>query len=467
MKIRSIYFLILLTLLAGCNSSSKYAPPDLDMPCHWNNPPPPQDIHEDEDMVTWWKSFNDPILEWLIETASEQNIDLYIAMTRICEARYERKGAEAPYYPRIDATCSNSYLHTQNKIVNHLFDNNITNKKTFNLFEAGFDADWELDFFGKGNYDRRSLQAKLEATEENYYDIWITLSAEIARNYVELRGYQHRLVLLDNTLQDQKEAISLLQELNKTGLQSSVENSMAEELLYQFEAERPLLLLAADKVIYRLAILLGYAPGDLMCVLAPPGEIPAIPDLLCVGMPSDLLRRRPDIRVAERQLAAATESVGSAIADMFPRLSIRGFIGDIATNLKSFNIGYFLSPRLIMPLLNSSTVKQDVTINRIRAHRACFEYQKTVLNALEEAELAMATLRAESDRSHALFNAYRSSQKAYDFNKELYTNGLRDYRELLISHKNVSSTQDAYTQSQVALLSAYISLYKAMGGTWK
>lgn len=474
---RWVYFwqFLLLTIFAGCTVGPKYIPPEMDVPNEWHTPPSEGMSPADPNCWIWWESLNDPILNSLIQRAAQQNLDLFIAGTRILEARLGRKAKEAEKYPHIDASLSAGHLYWGKDIQKTVLGACSSHhrhhcKRNLNFFEIGFDADWEIDLFGFHQREINAAQARLESTEENLCDIWVTLSAEIARNYIELRGLQQRKQLILSNIASQEESEKLTRELLEIGTASSIDLLQAQEQLTLLIAEKPLIDLSIDKAIHRLSILLGYPPGELFAELCESQGLPKLPCEKPIGLPSDLLRRRPDIRRAERNLAAATESVGSAVAALFPRFSLYGFVGEISTHLKSLTNGkgvtWFAAPQLLFPIFNSRLLTQDVEANKIQARQILFEYQKTVLAALEEVENAIASFRYESERNDLLHRAQQIDQEASHLTLELYRTGVKDYLVVLIANRTLLAMEESYLQSQINLLLHYVSLYKALGGGW-
>jgi outer membrane protein, multidrug efflux system len=464
----------LITLLPliclGCVTvGPKYTPPSLDAPCEWHSEPAVGMGEEKElDCFVWWESLQDPVLDSLIERAASQNLDLYIAANRILEARLEKKGGDASLYPHLDGSAAYGHVQYNQKTLDHIVgceNHKASNHKNLNFFEVGFDAEWEIDFFGKQAHEIEALKAKIEASKEEFSQLWVTLSADVARNYIELRHLQQQLEVIDKNITDQKDHLKLTQSLIQAGFAGANDERQAEEQLNTLVAEKPQIVFGIYKAIHRLSILLGYPPGELFAELNQPAALPCLPEEMPLGIPSELLRRRPDIRKAERDLAAATERVGSAVAARFPRISLSGFIGELGT-LHSNGLAWFAGPQLLTPIFNSKMLKQDVEFNKIQAQQAMYEYQKTVLSALEEAENAIASFRYEWERNIHLREALQSSRKAYELTDQLYKKGFKSYFDVLIANRSRLTAEEAYLQSQSDLLLHYISLYKALGGAW-
>lgn len=470
---RRYQLLAIFALLTGCTVGPRYEVPQMDIPEEWQTPPSEGMSATNLDCFIWWESLNDPVLNSLLQRAAQQNLDLFIAGTRILEARLMRKGKKAEAYPHIDASITpGNFYWSKDLLKKGLLGDCASHhaKRNVTFFEAGFDADWEIDLFGFQKHQVNAAEAKVEASEASLCDIWISLSAEITRNYIELRGLQQRRALLHRNIEQLRDSAHLTKELLAIGMASKIDIIQAEEQLSQLAAEKPLLDLSIDKAIHRLSVLLSHPPGELFNELC---EVQALPRLPCekpIGLPSELLRRRADIRRAERDLAAATEDIGTAVAALFPRFSLFGFVGEISTNLRSMTNGngvtWFAAPQLLFPIFNSRLLKQDVKFNQLQARQTLFEYQKTVLSALEEVENALAAFRYEMERYDQLSHAKFLSREAYQLNMDLYQKGINDYLTVLTSYRSLLAAEDASLQGEIALLLHYIALYKALGGGW-
>lgn len=462
-----LFLLIITFLLTGCNVGPIYQPPEMDIPDSWNTSLPNTLNMAPVDHFVWWESLNDPQLNLLIQRASEQNLDVYIAGTRILESRTLEKGLSSDIYPHIDAslTCGGAKF---NKKLFHNLCHNHSKKGKVGFFEMGFDAEWEIDLFGYRRHEINASEARTEAVEESFNDIWTSLTAEIAKNYIELRSLQQRLILSYKNIENQEEFIQLTKELLNIGIGNAIDLSQSEAQLNLFSAQKPLLELAISRVIHRLSTLLGKTPGELFCELYEPAPLPTLPCEKPIGIPSELLRRRPDIRRAERELAAATESIGSAVSALYPRLSLYGFVGSISTQLKNLascsSATLFAAPQLLFPIFNSRLLQQDVDLNKIKTQRAIFEYQKTVLTALEEVENGIATFKYDLIRNEFLEKALQTNQESYALVSDLYNRGINSYFEVLATERSLIAAEETYQQNRAELLFDYIALYKALGG---
>lgn len=464
-------FVALAFVLTSCSlkDSSNFNSLQLEVPEEWQTC---LDEKMDRNVIAdeqWWTSLNDPVLDWLIEMASSQNLDLHIALTRVLASRRELEGAKGNSLPHLDGSITYGHVQYKQKVLNHLLGipcakHSGTRKVDF--FEAGFDAEWEIDLFGMRKHQAAALYANMEATEFEFANAWVTLTAEIVRNYIELRGLQHKLSILNKNLHSQTEIMHLAEGLSQAGFVNGIEKLNAEVQLKSLKSEKPPLELAITKAIHRLSVLLAYSPGQLCDDLRDCSELPILPTTLSIGLPSELLRRRPDILKVERELAAATELECTAIAALFPRISLYGFIGEIAALCSGGSVAWAAGPQILFPLFNSKLLEQDVCLSKIKVQEALYRYQKTVLEALEEVENAIAAFRTEMERFTVLRESYSASRDAYKLTMELYDQGFKSYPEVLVANQIYLKQEEVYLQSQVSLLLHYIALYKALGGGW-
>lgn len=463
------WMMLMLLLLAGCNVGPTYVAPDPDVPSDWHCEQAQELQRDSIDCFHWWESFNDPVLNCLINRAFSQNLDLHIAITRILEARLSLKGVQASYLPHVDGSLSYSYATFNQKTLNNIlgFGNWChSGQRNLNLFEVGFDAEWELDLFKMGAYKAESLKAMAESVEEEFSNVWVTLSAEVARSYIELRGFQQSLNVLNAHIEAQKDTVELTRSLAVGGFTDLAVMLQADETLSVLISRKPQLEYMIQKNIHHLSILLGYLPEELYCELSPQQSLPLLPCYRPIGLPSELLRRRPDIRKAERDLAAANAEVGVAVAALFPRISLTGFIGEITTFCTKGSLTGFIGPQVLLPIFNSKMLKQDVCLNKIKVEQSLYQYQKTVLEAFEETENAIAAFHFELEKNQSLLYARNSGQNAYYLTLQLYQSGFKNYLDVQTVHRAFLEAESAWLQSQVDLLVHYISLYKALGGGW-
>jgi multidrug efflux system outer membrane protein len=456
-----------LIFLSGCAVQPPYEAPELDIPCEWHTCSElPQ---ESNTCFTWWEKFNDPVLNQLMELAAEQNLDIKIAAMRVLEARAEANGKTGDLYPHVDGSfnCGHVGLHKK-ALQDILVSKSCQGKSNFNFFELGFDAEWELDFFGMTAHEIAALKAHEEAVLEDLSAVWVTLSAEIAKNYMELRSLQQRQELFLAKIDNQKNELLLNQELKSRGILNDRELSSIQSRSSTLKAELPEIQYNIEKSIHRLSTLLGYYPGDLFDLLICATPLPELPCNPPVGLPSELLQRRPDIRKAERNLASATERVGSAIAALFPRISLWGFVGEINSRAGSLfrpsSFSWAAGPQVVIPIFNSKLLLQDVEYNKLATQEALYTYQKTVLEALEEAENAIAAYTKGTERLIYLNEAYATMRQAEVNEEQLYANGLSSRLTVITLSKQAQDIKEQLIQAELEQRMRYITIYKALGG---
>lgn len=416
-------------------------------------------------LETWWTLFDDPRLDDLIQRAIAANPDLKIAVARIQQARAQYRITSAALTPAVDA--SGTYAHTR-RSENAGGSNAGT---TQDLYQAGFDAGWELDIFGGARRSVEAAGARLAAIAEGRRDVLVSLAAEVARNYLELRGSQQRLQAARENAGIQERTLYLARGRQDSGLGNRLEVAQAETQLALTRAQLPPLENSAGAAIYSLSLLLGLHPRALEKELAPEAPLPARPAWLPQTLPSDLLRRRPDIRRAERQLAAATADIGVATAELFPRFSLTGLLG-----LQSAGLGDLISagsrywtvgPTVNWPLFDAGRARANIDLSRGRQEEAQAAYEKTVLAALGEVESALLGLSREAETFRNLTDAVRSGQRAVELANGRYRAGISDILSLLQSQSALYQSQDQLIQSEQRLALYQVVLFKALGGGWE
>ncbi len=416
-------------------------------------------------LETWWILFDDPRLDGLIQRAVAANPDLKIAVTRIQQARAQYRLATAALAPAVDV--SGTSARTQ-RSGNTGGSNAGT---TQDLYQAGFDAGWELDIFGGTRRSVEAAGARLAATAEGRRDVLVSLEAEVARNYLELRGSQQRLRAARENVGIQERTLYLARGRHESGLGNRLEVAQAETQLALTRAQLPPLENSAGASIYSLSLLLGLPPRALEKELAPGAPLPPRSAWLPQTLPSDLLRRRPDIRRAERQLAAATADIGVATAELFPRFSLIGLLG-----LQSASLGDMIStgsrywtvgPTVSWPLFDMGRARANIDLNQWRQEEAQAAYEKTVLAALGEVESALLGLSRETETYRSLADAVHSGQRAVELASGRYRAGISDILSLLQSQTALYLSQDQMIQSEQRLALYQVALFKALGGGWE
>ncbi len=412
-------------------------------------------------LARWWTVFNDPLLVELENKALRGNLDIKTAVSRVREARALMGINRAGLFPRINASAAASKSRDRIGLIG---------SGESNLYNVGFDAGWELDIFGGKKRALEAAKADLAARREALYEVLVSLSAEIGINYVDVRTYQARLNTARNDLVAQKQALALNQSRYQVGL---IDDLILQQSRYNMELTRshiPQLKTGLSAAMNRLAILLGQKPGSLTRQLAKIAPVPAAPPEITVGVPAEALRRRPDVRRAERQLAAQTARIGVAKADLYPKFKLAGSIGLESLRLKDlpawtsrlFRIG----PSVSWNIFDAGAIRQNIVVQNARQEQALLHYEATVLNALEEEENALTAFVQEETRNRALTRAAQAAGKAEQTAADRYQAGLTDFSSVLNARRSLFSLNDDLAQSTGAVTTDLIRLYKALGGGW-
>lgn len=421
----------------------------------------------------WWGQFNDPMLDTLVERAAASNLDLKIAQARVREARAQRGITASEWFPQVGVGGSydrargseNTAGARQGALAGG------SPGEANDLYTAGFDAGWELDFFGRVARGVEAADADIQSAVELRRDVLVTLISEVARNYVELRGFQLRMAIAKENITAQKETLELTKGRFAAGLTTDLDVAQAEASLASTESQVPGLDRGIYASIFRISVLLGQRPEALTSELLVVKSIPAPPDSVPVGLPSELLRRRPDIRKAERDIAAASARIGVATAELYPRFSITGSFGvqsdriaDIGDASSRF---WSIGPAVRWPILDWGRIRSNINVQDARSEAALAQYEKTVLGGFEEVENALVAYTREQARRKSLREAQSSSRRAFDLSNQLYSNGLTDFQRVLDSQRAVLAADDAVADSDRAVSANLIALYKALGGGWE
>jgi NodT family efflux transporter outer membrane factor (OMF) lipoprotein len=443
-----------------------YQPPRPDLPAQWSERERATHSADEATLHRWWTLFQDPTLNSLMTRAIDANLDLRRAESRIREARAQRRLTEAGGLPNLAVGGS----YTNSRRSEHSASSS-SSSGTQELFQADFDAGWELDIFGGIRRQMEAADANVAATVEDQRDVLVTLEAELARNYLELRASQQRQVIARENIRIQEQTVDLVRNKFQIGLGGELEVVQAETQLSLTKAQVPALESASILAMHQLALLLGQQPHTLKTELAKNAVIPPTPPQLPVTLPSDLLRRRPDIRAAERQLAAATATVGAATADLFPRFSLSALIGLQSTSISdliaSSSRFWSAGPRVQWPLFDGGRARATLEISEARRDSARITYEKTVLAALAEAENALVAFDREQITRTLFAEAVISSQRAVVIARGQYKAGITTFLNVLQSENTLYQSQDKLAQSNQQLAVNLVALYKALGGGWQ
>ena len=460
---------VIVLILAGCAAvGPDYIPVTPEAPSKW------QTQLEDglneaplnpATLAQWWTTINDPQLSSLEQRAVKGNLDLQQARARIREARALRGISQAQLFPTVDATGSIAKSHSSAST------SGTGMGKTVTLYTAGFDAGWELDIFGGVRRAVEAAQADLEASQDQLRDVLVSLMAEVALNYLEVRTFQARLAVTEKNIKAQQETYDLNHSRYEAGIISELP---VKQALYNLERSRsqiPTLQAGLAAAKNRLAVLLGETPGVLDEELKEEKPIPIPPASVAVGVPAETLRHRPDIRRAERNLAAQTARIGVATADLYPKFRLFGSIG-----LESFSNDVFLDysnrtwrygPGASWNIFDAGAIRQNIKVQTARQEQALIQYESTVLGALEEVEDVLVAYAKVRRRREYLARATEAARQADLLARDQFSAGLVDFSNVLITQLALLSLEDDLAQSEGAATSTLVRLYKALGGGWK
>lgn len=466
MKISGFRIALALSLaLAGCSVGPNYHAPKPSVPASWMGGDPGITTNSTADLTQWWRNLNDPALDSLIERAVQSNYDLKAAEARVRGARALRGAVVADFIPIIGANAS--YTTAQRSENALAFPVRLLETDTY---QAGFDASWEIDVFGGKRRELQAATANLQSVEAQQQGVLISLLAEVARNYIELRGSQKRLQIARENLQAQQEVVGITQMRFEKGLATDLDVSQAKALLAATRAQVPTLETALKQSSYRLSVLLGEPPGSLDAELAQTAPIPATPPEVPVGLPSDLLLRRPDVRSSERQLAAATAQIGVAEAELFPKFYLNGAGGFQSLNASTLfspaSEFYSAGPLVRWRLLEYPRLKAQINAQTAQQEQVLAQFNQIVLISLEDVENALTAYQNEKKRYQSLNEAVDSTRRALDLANQLYTAGVGDFLNVLISQRALYEAEDALAQSERTVTENVVALYKALGGGW-
>ena len=408
----------------------------------------------------WWKQFEDPILDSLVDRTLTSNNNIRIARARLAESRAIFDERKLDRYPTVPVRASYQYSKEQ---IPGFGDQ----RRTINNFTSGFDAFWEADLFGRVSHGIAAARAENQAVEADLHDAQVSVVAELARNYFELRGAQWRLAVAERSLTNQRETLRLTQLRRDAGVGEEQDVASAAARVAAIESTIPSFEFDVSRAQYRLAVLTGTRPGELNADLSP-RIYPPIAKALPIGNPSDLLQRRPDVRAAERRLAAATERQGVAVASLFPQVSVSGFLGFVAGRGSTFFTGdsraWSVSPGLSWSAFDLGRARARVRGSNAATEETWAFYEETVLRALEETENALANYHAQQSRLTKLNDQARDSKRAADIARLRYREGVIEFLSLLDAERTQLQAEDAVAESEESVYVAVIALYKALGG---
>jgi multidrug efflux system outer membrane protein len=506
MRKRLIPLLLCATLTLGaCAVGPDYKTPDAKAPAQWfdiervQNPPDdmriPHAISPSVVMTTadpdphWWRQFNDATLDSLIDRAVAGNLDLQGAVLRIATAREQTIAAGAQGLPQVSANAS--YMREQLGVEGLLKSEGVYQKAgqlggtegprvqqaidsfsaPVNLLQDGFDASWELDLFGRVRRSVESSKAQTQSAIENRNDALVSLEAEVAQTYSQLRGAQYLKQITLAEIDAEQKILDLTKEQARVGLTSQTDVQSATAQVGSLQSQLPQFDAQIAQSMNGLAVLVGSPPGALDAELQTLAAVPPVPPLVPIGLPSTLARRRPDIREAEANLHSATAEIGVAVAQMYPDISLTGQVGTRATRASYLahwsSLFWSWGPSVSLPIFEGGALRANVKISKVEAEEAALQYRSTVLKALQDVDNALVAYRTDQDRREALTRTVEANRVNLDLATDSYRKGLESFITVLDAERQLASTRQQLAQSTVSVTTDLIAVYKSLGGGWQ
>ncbi|MCK9375943.1 MAG: efflux transporter outer membrane subunit [Syntrophobacterales bacterium] len=464
--------------MSGCAVGPDYQRPETEVPQTWDGQKAVTAEQSSKtttapvQLVEWWEAFKDPTLSSLVEMAARSNLDVRLAEARIRQSRAALGVAGAPLWPGLSSSLIYERSSSSSAVVTSGGPALATAGGLRELFQVGLDASWEVDIFGGTRRNIEAAGADLKAAVEDRRDVLITLVGDVGNNYISLRGFQKQLDIARQNLDAQRHTAEITRKRFEAGFVGALDVANADAQVATTQAQIPLLESSARASIYSLGVLLGREPAALAQDLAKAAPIPPNPLEIPVGLPSELVRRRPDIRRAEAQIHAATARIGVATADLFPKFSLTGSFGfssNDLTKLGNLSNSKFWSfgPTVTWPIFAGGRIMYNIKVQDALQEQALLTYQKTVLTALKDVETALVAYAKEQEHRKSLATAVANNRKAVDLAMKLYVAGKTDFLNVLTAQRSLYTNEDALVQSVRTLDTNLIALYKALGGGWE
>ncbi|MEJ0092617.1 MAG: efflux transporter outer membrane subunit [Methylocella sp.] len=418
----------------------------------------------------WWRMFRDPILTSLAERVASANLDVQTATVRLAESRSQRGVTASAALPTLNATPSyQRELYSKNGIVSLAGPNLVA--PPISIYQAGFDASWELDIWGHVRRQVEAADAQIEAAEYQRRDTLVSTLAELARDYITLRGAQTQIAIANENLKSSSDILQLTKTRAEKGLTTGLDVENAAAQVENIRSQIPTLQDQESVEINALSLLLDEPPGSLRGELARAKPVPPTPPRAPLGVPSELARRRPDIRQAEAQLHVATADIGVAVADFYPSVKLNGSVGFNALDLKNLwkgsSLQYAFGPSVSLPIFEGGRLKSTLELRENQQQEAAIAYHKTVLQAWHDVVNALVAYRTEQERRDSLKSQVDHSRQALVLSRARYVNGVADFITVLDAERTLLQAQQQYAQSTTNVSTDFVQLYKALGGGWE
>ncbi|WP_458776313.1 efflux transporter outer membrane subunit [Desulforhopalus sp. 52FAK] len=463
----TISFLVLMQ--SGCTMlGPDHTTPEVKLPLEWSAKESELFKYPSSDQqAAWWTSFDDATLNKLIELTYSRNLTLQSAAVRILEARAQLDVVQGNLYPQ---------YQEMNGDLSSIGSTGPADDRYYNTASVGFDLGWEIDFWGKFRRGVQSADASLLSFIADYDDLLISLTAEVARTYINIRTIDERIRLAHKNSELQENSLALVNLQLEAGVVTELDVLQAKTLLSSTKATIPSLKAIRTTYANSLAVLIGELPAKIPTILGEPNGIPKMEQAMAMEIPADLLRRRPDIRRQEMQAAAQAAQIGIARTELFPSFTLFGSVGwsanDRGTNslgdiFNSNSFSYSFGPSFQWNLFHYGRLKNEVRVQDARYQQALLAYQNSVLNAAREVEDAISTLSYTIDQAKYLLEGITTSKKSTELSMLQYQEGLSDYQRVLDATRSLTTKQDQYAQTQGEIATSVVALYKAFGGGWE
>ncbi len=465
----------LAAFLGGCTVGPNFSPPHPASPASWpaSEPGDASRTLPETVAVQWWRSFDDPALTSLEERVAAQNLDVQVATQRLLEARAQIEIAGAASLPSVSA--AGNYAHERYSAYGPFTSPPLLPfsipATPFNYYQAGFDASWEIDIWGQTRRSVEAARANYAAAAAQRRGVLLAALAELGRDYIDLRAAQDLLSITRQNLGTAQQSLSLTEQRAAAGLVADLDVANARAQEASIAAEIPPLQTRITTDINAISLLLGLPPSALASELSPPRPVPPVPPEVPIGLPSELLTRRPDIIAAEDQLHRATAEVGVAVADFYPSFNLAGNIALQSISLSQFaDIAartYSVGPTITLPIFEGGQLRGQLSLRKAQQKEAAITYARTVLAAFHDVENALAAYDGEQRRRVSLEEAVRQNRRALALSQSRYADGLTDFLEVLTAQQNLLSAEQQLATSTAAVSTDLVAIYKALGGGWQ
>jgi NodT family efflux transporter outer membrane factor (OMF) lipoprotein len=468
-NIKTLAVAMLTCCVAGCMVGTDYQQPDTKPPENWRAASSSQEQAIEQQ---WWHNFHDPLLDQLITTVINSNLDIKLAENRITEARATRETAKASLLPTGDM------MANANRQQNQLGfpsggPTNLSSmvKQPFNIFKAGFDASWELDLFGGHRRDVEASEAELTAANISREDMLISILAETARTYLDVRLNQSQLAIASDIVETDRKALLISKQRYELGDSDSIQASRDNARLEHDQAQLANYRNLQAQAEYALDVLMAATPGTAHDMLAASASLPVADRQLILAAPAKVIANRPDIRYAERKLASATSQQGVALARFFPDISLTGFVGLFNTNINNFvNMGskaFGMGASVFWPILSYGSLSANLDAADARQQTALTQYQKTIISALADVERAFTAYSEQDNYLHTLEKETVEYNNLLDIAKQRFDHGLTAYPDVLDAERNLAANKNQLAVAKALTSQNLIAVYKSLGGGWR